>query len=90
MQMYLDMLVEAEGEGDDSSHFLDMDQMLRRINALAIIFQAFTGRQLQVDENQDVVLELDVNEEGDRAFLQKLEGVKLPELLGMKCINFYE
>lgn len=90
IQKYLDILVQAEGEGDDSSHFLDMGQMLEKINALAIIFQAYTGRQLQVDENQDVVIELDVNEEGDREFLQKLEGVKLPELLGMKWINFYE
>jgi len=74
-------------EEDD---FLDMEGMFDKINALSFLFTTFTGRDLIVDDDQNIILELDVSQDGDRKFITNLENIKLPELLGLKLINFYE
>ena len=76
----------------DTDLFFDMDisSYLEKINALSVLFNICTGRDLKVDNEQDVTLELNLELNGDREFLAQLQGVKLPDLYGLKCINFYE
>lgn len=83
-------ILKGTDEDASSNHFLDIECMFDKINALSCLYHVFTDRQLHVDDDQNILLELDVSIEGDRNFIQNLEGIQLPELLGMKLINFYE
>lgn len=48
--------------------------MITKHKALSIIFTYFTGRVLHISESQDVSLDLDFNCEGDRIFIQNIQG----------------
>lgn len=74
----------------DTELFLNIDSMLEMNNALSRIYFHYTGRQLYIDDNNDVTLELDLNFDNDREFVQALSGLKLPDLKHLKCINFFE
>lgn len=69
---------------------MDLERSIKKNNALALIYLAYTGRELRIQDTQDVSLEIDLSLEGDRMFLQKLSGIKLPEIFYLKVINFYE
>jgi hypothetical protein len=77
-------------EEDETELFLDIDSMLEMNDALSKIYCYYTGRELLIDDNNDILMELDLNFENDREFIQALNGFKLPDLKYLKCINFYE
>jgi hypothetical protein len=81
---------ENENKQENTAFDMDLERIIKKNNALAVLYLAFTGRELQIHDTQDVTLEIDLNLEGDRIFLQKLSGIKLPEIFYLKVINFYE
>lgn len=89
IQNYL-KIMKNFNEEDETDLFLDIDSMLEMNDALSKIYCYYTGRELLIDDNNDILMELDLNFENDREFIQALNGFKLPDLKYLKCINFYE
>ena len=71
---YLEIL-KNQDRSEDAELFLDIELMLAQNAALSHLFTHFTKRNLHISENQDVSLELDLNFQGDREFIQQLPGI---------------
>lgn len=64
--------------------------MISRNEAFSAVFKHFTGRELHIDEDQNIFLELDIGLDGDREFVQSFSELKFPDLKSLKIINFME
>jgi hypothetical protein len=79
-----------QSQGDVFLDVHDIQSMLAQNEALSWLFSHFTGRELLIDDSQNIELDLDIGLENDREFVQSLQDVKLPDLKSLKIINFME
>ena len=79
-----------QGQNDMFLDVHDIQSMLAQNEALSWLFSHFTGRDLQIDDSQNIELALDIGLDSDREFVQCLNEVKLPDLKSLKIINFLE
>jgi hypothetical protein len=92
IQKHVEVLKKSQNQGQNDI-FLDVhdiQSMLAQNEALSWLFSHFTGRDLQIDDSQNIELALDIGLDSDREFIQSLHEIKLPDLKALKVINFLE